>query len=86
VLQALGDLAGARAAYERALKIRENSFGKEHPDVAVSLWSLGVLAQKEGNRDIAKEYYERALQIYEKFLPPDHPYIRNLKGYVDSLE
>ena len=34
VLQDLGDLAGARAAFERALRIDEASFGPDHPNVA----------------------------------------------------
>ncbi len=32
VLQALGDLAGARAAFERALAICERVLGPEHPN------------------------------------------------------
>ncbi|TEU14297.1 MAG: tetratricopeptide repeat protein, partial [Anaerolineales bacterium] len=31
VLQALGDLAGARAAWERALQIRREFLGENHP-------------------------------------------------------
>jgi Tfp pilus assembly protein PilF len=35
VLQALGDLAGARAAYERALQIRREFLGENHPRTVV---------------------------------------------------
>jgi tetratricopeptide (TPR) repeat protein len=85
VLKDLGDLAGAKAAFERALLIREVAFGKEHPDVAQSLWWLGVLAQQQDDKEAARDYYERALQIFEKFLPPDHSRIKNLKGHLNSL-
>jgi hypothetical protein len=35
------DLAGARAAYERALRIDEAVFGPEHPNVAIRVNNLG---------------------------------------------
>jgi Tetratricopeptide repeat/SEC-C motif len=35
LLQAQGDLAGARPLFERALAIREKAFGSEHPDTVV---------------------------------------------------
>jgi tetratricopeptide (TPR) repeat protein len=82
----LADYTGAKAAYERALKIRQRAFGKEHPDVAQSLWWLGVIAQEEGNKKSAKEYYERALTIYRKFLPPEHITIKSVEGYLRALE
>ena len=44
VLRDLGDLAGTRAAFERALAIRERFFGPEHPHTRTSrghLESLG---------------------------------------------
>jgi hypothetical protein len=44
VLRALGDLAGARAAFERALAIFERFLGSEHPStrtVRGNLESLG---------------------------------------------
>ena len=43
VLQDLGDLAGARAAFERALAIDEKSFGPDHPEVATDVNNLGVV-------------------------------------------
>ena len=41
VLQARGDLAGARPYYERALSITEAALGPDHPTVAVTLSNLG---------------------------------------------
>ena len=43
LLQAQGDLAGARPVYERALAIRERVLGPEHPYTAASLNNLGYL-------------------------------------------
>ena len=40
---ALGELAAARAAYERALAIAEATYGPSHPEVANRLNNLGVV-------------------------------------------
>ena len=49
VLQAQGDLAGARPLYERALAICEKALGPEHPDTAASLNNLACLLQAQGD-------------------------------------
>ncbi len=73
LLQAQGDLAGARPYYERALAIRERVLGPEHPDTAGSLNNLGYLLQAQGDLAGARPYYERALAIRERVLGPEHP-------------
>ncbi len=49
VMQAQGDLVGARAAYERALKIDEAAFGPDHPKVAIRVNNLGSVMQDQGD-------------------------------------
>jgi tetratricopeptide (TPR) repeat protein len=49
LLQAQGDLAGARPLYERALAIREKVLGPDHPDSATSLNNLALLVQAQGS-------------------------------------
>ena len=72
MLQDLGDLAGARTQFERALQISEAALGPDHPDVALAQQprrgaaTLGDLAG-------ARAQLERALQISEAALGPDHP-------------
>ncbi len=73
MLQDLGDLAGARAAYERALAIDEKSFGPDHPDVATVVNNLGSVLQDLGDLAGARAAFERALAIDEKSFGPDHP-------------
>jgi len=74
---------------ERSLKIREKTFGPDHPDVATSLNNLVSLLRNQvgcfwehpidagiiaqGKYDDAIPLNERALRIYEKTLGPDHP-------------
>lgn len=73
LLQAMGDLSGARPYYERALAIQEKVLGPEHPDTARSLNNLANLLQAMGDLRGARPYAERALAIREKVLGPEHP-------------
>ena len=45
VLKDLGDLAGARAALERALAIDEAAFGPDHPKIQTVWENLASLPQ-----------------------------------------
>ncbi|MCB8977790.1 MAG: tetratricopeptide repeat protein [Ardenticatenaceae bacterium] len=72
-IRAVGDSAGARPFYERALAIREKALGPDHPDTALSLNNLGALLDSMGDLPAARPFYERALAIREKALGPDHP-------------
>jgi tetratricopeptide (TPR) repeat protein len=69
----VGDFAGARPYFERALAIDEKVLGSEHPDTSSSLNNLGALLQSQGDLAGARPYYERALAIREKVLGAEHP-------------
>ena len=73
LLQDLGDLAGARPCYERALAIREKVLGPEHPHTATSLNNLAVLCYHEEKFEEAARLMRRALTIRENALGPEHP-------------
>jgi tetratricopeptide (TPR) repeat protein len=73
VLQDLGDLEGAKAAYARALRIGEAIYGPDHPVVAIGVNNLGGVLQDLGDLEGAKAAYERALRIGEAVYGPDHP-------------
>ena len=49
VLQDLGDLAGARAAYERALAINEKFLPPDHPHNQITRTSLAALNRSEAS-------------------------------------
>ncbi len=72
-LQMIGDYPGARPYFERALAIREQALGPEHPDIANSLNNLGSLLYAQGDLAGARPYLERALAIRETALGPAHP-------------
>jgi tetratricopeptide (TPR) repeat protein len=69
---ALADLKQAQRLCLRALAIRENALGPEHPDTARTLDDLAFLLAIKGDTTIAQHLYERALAIREKVLGPDH--------------
>ncbi|MDG4577236.1 MAG: FxSxx-COOH system tetratricopeptide repeat protein [Defluviicoccus sp.] len=80
------DLAGAKAAYSRALSIHETAFGPEHPKVAIRVNNIGGVLREEGDLAGARRAFERALAIDEKAFGPDHPEVatdvNNLGGVL----
>ncbi|MBE0682933.1 MAG: tetratricopeptide repeat protein [Anaerolineales bacterium] len=84
-INTVADYAGAKAAFERALKIWEANLGSDHPQVATGVNNLGNVLKALGDLAGAKAAFERALKIFEKFLPPDHPSIQVVRGNLESL-
>jgi tetratricopeptide (TPR) repeat protein len=72
-LRRIADFQGARAAYERALKIDEAAFGPDHPKVAIRVNNLGSVLRDLGDLAGARAAFERALKIAEAAFGPDHP-------------
>jgi CHAT domain-containing protein/Tfp pilus assembly protein PilF len=58
---------------KRAVALREQALGPEHPKVAESLTALGGLHTRAGNPSLAESVYQQALAIREKVLGPEHP-------------
>jgi tetratricopeptide (TPR) repeat protein len=69
----VADYAGAKAAYEWALRIDEAVYGPDHPDVAIDVNNLGLVLKAQGDLARAREAYERALCIDEAVYGPEHP-------------
>ncbi len=66
-------LAAADAFGRRALALKENTFGPDHPEVARTLGNLGNVARKQGDLSGARQLLERALRIKEQSYGPGHP-------------
>jgi CHAT domain-containing protein/Tfp pilus assembly protein PilF len=73
--QALGEYDKARAAFERALAIRERLLAPDDPAVATSLNNLALLFHVSGAYGNAEPLYQRALAIREKKLGADSPLV-----------
>jgi Tfp pilus assembly protein PilF len=78
----VADLAGAKAAFERALAIGEAALGPDHPNVAIWVNNLGGVLQEQGDLNGAKSAYKRALAIDEAAYGLDHP---NVATRVNNL-
>ncbi len=57
---------------DRAVAIKEEIFGPDHPEVARSLFSLGVIRAMGGDYAGAEPIFARVLAIREAHLPPEH--------------
>jgi serine/threonine protein kinase/tetratricopeptide (TPR) repeat protein len=68
-----GDLAEARVALARAVSLRTQALGPDHPDVATSLGNLAIVAGTAGAYAEARSLFEQAVAIREKAQGPDHP-------------
>ncbi len=76
----------AEPLYLRALAMREQALGPQHPHVALSLNNLGFLYCKQGRYAAAEPLYLRALTIWENALGQTHPYVAaGLKNYAALL-
>ena len=74
---------------ERALRILEQHYGKEHPQVATTLTNLGNAHGSLGDHRQQKDLLERALRIKEQHYGKEHPEVAitvyNLRVAHDSL-
>ncbi len=73
LLQAMGNLQGARAYLEQALAIYRQAMGEVHPNTAICLNNLGSLLQAMGDLAGARPYYEQALERQLWALGIKHP-------------
>ncbi len=68
-----GNLARAEAASRQAVAFAEARFGPDHPNLAASLNTLGLLLSEQAKAAEAEPVYRRALAIRERALGPGHP-------------
>ena len=64
-----GELSEAKRLHEQVLEIRRKSLGPNHPDVAVTLNNLGVIATAEGAHEQALVDFQSALAIVRPLSP-----------------
>ncbi len=85
----IGKYAESQILAERALAIREQTLGPDHPDVAASLNAIAIVDLALSQPNLALSNYERALAIWEHALGPDHPDVAisllNLGNALESL-
>ena len=55
-----------------ALKIRQEIYKDNHPQIAVSLNNMGLMCHYQGRCEEAEAYYKQALEMRRKILPDNH--------------
>ena len=87
-LRAQGRYQEALPFAEEALRLSEQEFGLDHPNVATSLNNLAVLYKSQGRYADAEPLHQRALAIRETALGPEHPLaaqsLNNLAGLYQA--
>jgi hypothetical protein len=82
---ARGDALAAERLYRRALAIKEQALGPEHPDVALTLHNLGVLRSARGDREGAVALSGRALALATATLSEAHPLVAACDDHLTGL-
>jgi len=75
----------AEPLYRRALRIRQQALGPEHPDSARPLYGLAYLYYEQGKYEEAEPLYQRALHIWEQALGPEHPDVAHSLNRLANL-
>ncbi len=80
-----GKYEQAEPLYQRALAIREQQVGPQHPDTASSLNNLAGLYANQGKYEQAEPLLKRALSICKRQLGVRHPNTVRMRGTYASL-
>lgn len=88
----LGDTMRMSAEYERAkefceraLRLNEQIYGPDHPQVAVNFNNLGLVMQQQGDLAGARACYDRALHIAEGAFGPEHAMVAAISSSLGSV-
>ena len=89
-LLAKNDLGGADEAFKRAIVLREQAYGAKSRQVAMTVNSRCLVAQKRGDVAAALQTCERALALWTEVLGRNHPDValglNNVGGLLEQLE
>ncbi|MDM8547761.1 tetratricopeptide repeat protein [Candidatus Venteria ishoeyi] len=75
----------AENLYQRALDIRKQALGEEHPAIANSLHTLARLYHTQGKTAKAEPLYQQALSILLKKLGSQHPDVKTVEENYEHL-
>ena len=83
--QMRADLSEAETTQTRALTIFEAAYGPNHPQVAITLTSLGNIQQQQGRIGEAIESTKRALAIFTAAYGPNHHHSQQAQRNLDKF-
>jgi serine/threonine protein kinase len=85
VHQLLGKIDDALALQRRALEIRRQSLGDDHPETITSMNNLGSILEASGSAAEAEPLYREALERRRRLLGEDHEDTLSTMGNLGNL-
>jgi hypothetical protein len=85
VYEQQGDYARALEYYEKALAIKLQALGPDHPSLAVTYSNMALVYQKQGDYARSLEYNEKALAIRLPALGPEHKSVLQSQARIAKL-
>lgn len=84
VLNQQGNYSSAKELIERAIHIfRIAHYRNQHPDLAYSLWQLGIVLRNEGKLEESNEQLQNALDIFNAIFQLGHPHIQEISNLLN---
>ncbi|MGH1364432.1 MAG: tetratricopeptide repeat protein [Calditrichia bacterium] len=78
-------MAEAEDILIRLIPLVKDQFGEDHPHMASSLSSLGIVYQQLGLTDKAIQHLQESLSLREKVYGESHPKLRSVLNYLADL-
>jgi serine/threonine protein kinase len=82
---ATGDFKRAQELSEHAVALKENALGKDHPDVAVSLYGLGLVLKDRDRPEEGLEVLQRAITIFTNFGDPASRWLADAQANLGEV-
>lgn len=80
-----GQYVRAEPLYLRSLQIKEQLFGSDHEDVAITLNNLANVYRLEERYDISYKFYQRSLKIKKRVFGELHPEVATTLNNIAGL-
>jgi len=68
------------------LRIKESSYGPDHPEVASTLTNLGIVAREPGYQAGVRKHIKRALGTFREVFGDEHPNTLTAHNLLQGIE
>lgn len=80
-----GKLLDAQQTFERALRLKAQNLGWNHPDLWKPIRDLGMASARSGELRAAEIFLRRAIELRRKAAPGDHPDVTALEAQLRDV-
>jgi tetratricopeptide (TPR) repeat protein len=81
-----GQIDAAEQHLARALDLKEDLLGPDHPELAATLNNLGLVRHTRGDLANARAMYQRAITILERTVDPTHPTLKRCRAKLRATD